>query len=102
MQRRRLTINGMGSTAMVAIHRWRRCYWLQVSFVLPANSTAPSTLDVTVHALGRFNFGCVWDTKGLQNRGQLESSNVTLNGGAEHPVPACALSLPCAEYVQVM
>ena len=58
-----------------------RC-WLQVSFVLPANSTGPSTLDVAVHALGRFNFGCVWDTKGLQNRGQLESSNVTLNGRA--------------------
>jgi hypothetical protein len=56
--------------------------WLQVSFLLPANTTAPSTLDVALHALGRFNFGCVWDTKGLQNRGQLQSSNVTLNGTA--------------------
>jgi hypothetical protein len=52
---------------------------LQVSFMLPASTTGPNTLEIAVHALGRFNFGCVWDTKGLQNRGQLESSNVTLN-----------------------
>lgn len=72
-------------TEIVTIHGWSCCHWLQVSFVLPANGTGPGTLDVAVHAHGRFNFGCVWDTKGLQNRGQLESSNVTLNGRASSP-----------------
>lgn len=53
----------------------------KVSFMAPGNTTTGgSTLEVVVHALGRFNFGCVWDTKGLQNRGQLETNNVTLNG----------------------
>ena len=65
---------------------------MQITFLLPANSTGPSTLDVAVHALGRFNFGCVWDTKGLQNRGQLESSNVTLNGRLQH---VCMCLRPC-------
>lgn len=32
------------------------------------------TLDIVVEALGRSNFGCDWDFKGLQN------GNVTLNG----------------------
>ena len=41
-------------------------------------------LDVVVHAMGRYNFGCVWDTKGLQ------SPNVTLNGE-----PATTSFLPC-------
>lgn len=51
----------------------------KVSFAVNATG-GPATLDVVVHALGRFNFGCVWDTKGLQNRGQLETNNITLNG----------------------
>ena len=37
-------------------------------------TAAASTLDIVVHALGRYNFGCEWDTKGLQ------SPDVTLNG----------------------
>jgi hypothetical protein len=39
-------------------------------------------LDILVHALGRVNFGCVWDWKGLA------SPNVTL-GGRPHLLPAC-------------
>lgn len=71
---------------------------LQVTFLLPANSTGPSMLDVAVHALGRFNFGCVWDTKGLQNRGQLESGNVTLNGTAA----TTCLHVQCLCHMQPM
>mmetsp|Transcript_13310 Transcript_13310/g.40276 ORF Transcript_13310/g.40276 Transcript_13310/m.40276 type:complete len:730 (-) Transcript_13310:513-2702(-) len=61
----------------------------QLSFVMPAadsqasqasSSSSPGSdpstipLDVVVQAVGRSNFGCDWDTKGLQ------SPNVTLNG----------------------
>ncbi len=35
-------------------------------------------MDIVVHAVGRSNFGCDWDTKGLQ------SPNVTLNGAKQH------------------
>ena len=38
------------------------------------------TLDIVVEALGRVNFGCVWDFKGLTN------PNVRLNG--VQPLPA--------------
>lgn len=45
----------------------------------PADSSAePATLDILVHALGRVNFGCVKDTKGLQ------SPEVLFDGG--HPI----------------
>lgn len=45
----------------------------KLPFLMPAEKTSSLTMDVVVHAMGRSNFGCVWDTKGLQ------SSNVTLN-----------------------
>lgn len=58
----------------------------QISFLMPASKAAEGPpqreagadpmliLDVVVHAMGRYNFGCVWDTKGVQ------SPNITLNG----------------------
>lgn len=42
-------------------------------------------LDILVHALGRVNFGCVWDFKGLV------SPTVLLNGELSAPVSFAAL-----------
>ena len=55
----------------------------------PRNLTLPATarrdgdttLDILVEALGRVNFGCEWDFKGLT------SPDVRLNGAARAPPP---------------
>lgn len=75
----------------------------QLSFVMPAadsqasqasSSSSPGSdpstipLDVVVQAVGRSNFGCDWDTKGLQ------SPNVTLNGAHRRPHPPSKGSFP--------
>ena len=44
-------------------------------------SRSHSTLDIVVMAMGRSNFGCEWDFKGLQ------SCDVTLNGALQTMTP---------------
>ena len=53
-----------------------------------AGGNADATLDILVEALGRVNFGCEWDFKGLT------SPDVRLNGAALAPSPTSPRSYP--------
>ena len=46
-----------------------------LTLVPPADASAAThQLDIVLHALGRVNFGCIWDFKGLVN------PDIKLNG----------------------